>query len=237
MRPDAPFAERFEALLGLVMHPERDTFVQAKRAQYFAATGEAFDDDRTLEARLQGFLEWLVFDAVLPEGATAPKLLARRSASIEEAAGWLIAGRTVHGLFLVKQSRGGDITVDNLLTGARYEVFEAPTTLESGELFEGRLVPSGSGWRLTDAFLFYPRPIKRRLVRALRTGPFSLLGPTEQLWTLARMAGRAEHFRNVALESLYDFERLPPVSDIAPMRFDAASVAERRTRYLSNRAS
>jgi hypothetical protein len=240
MRPDAPFAERFEALLALVMQPARGAFFHAKRLEYFAATGETSDEDRTLEARLQGFLEWLVFDVVLPEGETAPRLLARQSRSEEEAAGWRIAGRTVHGLFLVRGVRGvhgGDVAVENLLTGARYDVGEAPSTLKTGELFEGRLMPRGEGWRFTEAFLFHPTRLRRRLMRALRTGPLSELPPKEQLRALSRMAGRAEHFRNVALDALYDFERLPPVSDTPPMRFDPASVAERRSKSLERRGT
>jgi hypothetical protein len=73
----------------------------------------------------------------------------------------------------------------------------------------------------------------RRLMRALRSGPFAAFPPAEQLWTLARMASRTEHFRNVALDALYDFDRLPPKSEAPPMKFDAASVAERRARSLA----
>ncbi len=228
----APFADRFERLLGLVMTDERMPFVRARRAEFLAATGEPFDEDRTLEARLQGFLEWLVFDVVLPEGDTAPRLLARRAPDVEAQDGWRAFGRTVHGLFLVRSSTPTALRAENVLTGANYTVRNAPATLTRGELFEGRLYPDSSGWRFTDAFLFHPAAIRRRLTRELCTGALGALSPTELLWTLARMASRAEHFRNVRLEKLYNFQRPPPKTEVPAMRFDAASVAARRARPI-----
>jgi hypothetical protein len=41
------------------------------------------------------------------------------------------------------------------------------------------------------------------------------------------MANRAEHYRYVKTEDIYDFARPPPKVDAPPLRFDRASIDKR----------
>jgi hypothetical protein len=126
--------------------------------------------------------------------------------------------------------------VHSLLTRADYAVHvPAPLVgVSPGDLFEGRLVTFEGRLHFSSAFLFHPSHLKRRILRELRRQHREDPQPVQEVvWTLARMANRAEHYRNVAADAIYDFERPPPKVSSPPMRFDAESIAERRARVLA----
>jgi len=229
----AAYAALFEALLDHTVAHSDAAELSAARAAHAAMSGETFVEDRTYEVRTHAFLDWMVFDRPLDRRQLTPaRHFAESRATAPERADARGFCRTIHGLFEVRAT-GETPRLRNHLTGADYRLgrAEAHASLRSGELFEGRLVPWHGALHLSPACLFHPAELRRRILRAVRNSTGEPV--QELLWTLARMAARAEHYRNVPLESLYDFDRPPPKATQGPMRFDAASIAERRARLDS----
>jgi hypothetical protein len=230
-----PYTPLFDRVLDFAVRAEHEPEVARARGDYFSWTGEVFDEDRSFDVRMQGFLDWLVFDRVMePYGAPAVRAYAA-TLPPAEAQPFRVMSRTVHGLFEVRVNLPGKFEVEDLLTAAEYTVLlPAPMAgVNPGDLFEGRLVPYAGRLHFSTAFLFHPAHLKRKLQREIRRQcreePQAL---QELIWTMARMANRAEHYRNVSIDAIYDFGRPPPKVSSPPMRFDADSIAERRAQLL-----
>lgn len=223
----------FDRVIDFAVRPEHEEEIAQARSDYFSWTGEVFDEDRSFDVRMQGFLDWIVFDRPMAASGMPAARTFAATLPHEEAQLFRILSRTVHGLFEVQRNEAGHFDVHDLLTDASYSAFTlAPFVgVEKGDLFEGRLVPYGGRLHFSGAFLFHPRHLKRRVMkelrRQLRDEP---QGVQEIIWTMARMANRSEHYKNVSVDAIYDFGRPPPKVSAPPMRFDAESIAERRAR-------
>jgi len=226
----------FDRVIDFTVTPQNEAEIARARGDYFSWTGEVFDEDRSFDVRMQGFLDWIVFDR--PMAATGLPAIRGYAATLppDEAHAFQVMSRTVHSLFEVRRNAPGRFEVHSLLTRADYAVHvPAPLVgVSPGDLFEGRLVPFEGRLHFSSAFLFHPSHLKRRILRELRRQHREDPQPVQEVvWTLARMANRAEHYRNVATDAIYDFERPPPKVSSPPMRFDAESIAERRARVLA----
>jgi hypothetical protein len=229
------FTPLFDRLLDFAIRPEHEAELVRARQDYFSRTGEVFDEDRSFDVRMQAFLDWYVFDRPLaPTGEPPSRAFLATLADAAERDRFRLLGRTVHGVFEVRKNSKKELAVHNLLTAADYTVpMPGPLAgVQKLDLFEGRLVPFEGRHHFSSAFLFHPPMIKRSLLRELKRQHRHETGvPVQEIiWTLSRMATRAEHYRNVAIDSIYDFGRPPPKVSAAPMRFDAASVEARRQR-------
>ncbi len=232
-----PFAPLFERVVDFAVKPQNADDIALARADHFARCGEVFEDDRSFDVRMQAFLDWLVFDRPLKPFDDPPaRLFVATLTDKDERQRFRLLSRTVHGLFEVVENGAESLAVQNLLTAAEYEVpVEGPLAgLHEGDLFEGRLVPFDGRLHFSNAFLFHPPEARRRVLREVdrQRREEAEAGVQNVLWTLARMASRLEHYRNVPLEVVYDFQNPPPVVRTPPMRFDRASLDERRRRLV-----
>jgi hypothetical protein len=223
----------FDRLLAFAITPEREGELSAARADYFSRAGEVFEEDRSFEPRLQAFLDWFIFDRRREGDADPPSRVfaADRRLSRDEAQAFRLLSRTIHSVFVLESANEAWAGVKDLLTDARHSVSlsEPLVGMAPGDVFEARLVPFEGQLRFSSAFLFHPRTIRRELLREVerqRRGN-EWLGVQELVWTLARMASRAEHYRNVPSAALYDFQRPPPKIPVARLKLDRLSVAER----------
>lgn len=230
----------FDRLLEFAIRPENEAEVTRARGDYFSWTGEVFDEDRSFDVRMQAFLDWFVFDRVLAaSGDSAARAFTARLEDPDEAFRFRLLSRTVHGIFEVRDNGRTQLDVHDLITAADYRV-PGPGPLagvRNGDLFEGRLVPFDGRFHFSSAFLFHPAHLKRRILRQIpRDHRGDRQDVQEIIWTLSRMANRAEHYRNVPVDAIYDFHRPPPKVSAPPMRFDAASLEARRQRLAGGAA-
>jgi hypothetical protein len=223
----------FDELLAFVAQPPYAAELVPGRLEYLRQTGEVFTEDRSFDLRMQGFLDWFVFDRPLASNGDPPVRIYPTAAGLDEARSteFRLLGRTVHGLFEVVSQRSQGLTLLNLLTEARYRV-PLPGRVEGfdhADFFEGRLVPYQGSYHLSPAFIFHPRDIRSLVLYELERQRHerSLQSVQEVIFTLSRMATKAEHYRNVKIEAIYDFARPPPAVEPASLRFDRASVEKR----------
>ena len=132
----------------------------------------------------------------------------------------------MHGIFVANDVGAKGVKLTCVPTAATYEVAERIDGLREGDLFEARLVPwQGRLW-FSPAFLFHPRHVCERLEKALGKARKQHATPALQeiAWTMARMASRAEHYPKVAIDTIYDFAKPPPMVERSPLRLGQGRV-------------
>jgi hypothetical protein len=102
--------------------------------------------------------------------------------------------------------------VADAFTGERLDVTERRQMagLEKGDLLEARLLPFEGRLVFSGAFLYHPREARGLILAELKrlkkaAGKAGRADPGPFLATLSRMAFKLERYRNVRLESIYDF--------------------------------
>jgi len=190
-----------------------DELLKAK-AEFFAGTGEIFEDDRSFELRMASFLDYYVFDRVIPEqGRTPAQIFLAESEGIAESDLAIRRGlvETRHSLWEVRKLGKNVIQLRDLLAGKDIDVFERrqPAGLKKGDLIEARLIPVDGRFLFSTAFCFHPveakKPIAKELKRLKKEQPgFSV---RDFIWATAKMRLKWERYRNIAVTDIYAFDR------------------------------
>ena len=195
--------------------PRKEDLLAAKR-EHFARQGEPHEEDRSYEVRLNAMLDHYLYD-FRPQGGTGTTLERFMEAEAPalgsaDLAAYRDLGANVHALFEVRRIREGEVRVRDVFTGRDHDVTERRQVagLAKGDLLEARLIPFGGALFFSGAFLYHPREARKailaevkRLKKAAGKGEEPDVGAF--LGTLARMALKLERYRNVRLESIYDF--------------------------------
>ncbi|HTN54193.1 MAG TPA: hypothetical protein VML50_17420 [Anaeromyxobacter sp.] len=219
--------ELHDRLLSWATAEPRKEDVLAARREHFERHGEPHEEDRTYEARLNGMLDFYLYD-FRPGGGAATTLerfveAEGGSLGLEERAAFRELGKSLHGLFEVRKIMDGRLRLRDLFAGGDHEVTERRQVvgLEKGDLLEARLLPFQGGLLFSGAFLYHPREAKKpilaevkRLRKAAGKGGTPDIGAFLAL--LSRMALKLERYRNVRLESIYDFS--PDARTMTPPR-------------------
>ena len=192
------------------------------RKEYFGRTGgEVHEDDRSFDARMQGFFNWYLFDrrtqGDLGLQSPAQRFLQEKGGTIFDKELLVGATRSRLSLYsylghrtLLRRVPDGMVRVRDGFTGDDYDVLEKKqmTGLEEGALFEARLIPVGGKYQFSSSFLFHPREVRRAVLREIkrRRKALELSDPSGFCWEVSKMALQAERFRNVSIEAIYNFE-------------------------------
>jgi hypothetical protein len=208
--------ELYETLLSWASANPQDPVLLAARQRHFDAYGEPHEEDPSYERRMNGMLEAYLFDDRPAPGA--PTALERFLAGegtarpLEEQAAFRALAANRHGLFEVRALAPGLIRLRDVFTDEELEVTERRQMagLAKGDLFEARLVPFGGRLWFTTAFLYHPAEARRQILEEVRrvrraAGKHGRPDVAGLLATLSRMAFKQERYRNVRLESIYDF--------------------------------
>ncbi|BDG07736.1 hypothetical protein [Anaeromyxobacter paludicola] len=207
-----------EKLLGWATAEPRKEWLLASRAEYFGRYGEPHEEDKSFESRMNGMLDAYLYD-FHPDGGeerTIERFLASQGAVLgpEELAAYRDLARNVHALFEVRRIKPGEIRLREVFSAGDYDVAERRQLvgLAKGDLIEARLLPFEGKLVFSGAFIYHPQAARKRVLAevkrlkkiAAREG--QPVDPTAFLARLSRMAFKLERYRNVKLESIYDFE-------------------------------
>jgi hypothetical protein len=208
--------ELHERLLSWASADPQDPLLLAARQDHFARYGEPHEEDQSYERRMNGMLEAYLFDwRPSPDAPTTlERFLAARGDDLpaEELAAFRALGANRHGLFEVRRMEPGLVWLRDAFTGEEIEVTERRQVagLARGDLLEARLMPfEGQLW-FSGAFLYQPREARARVLAEVKrlkkaAGKHGRPDLDGLLATLSRMAFKLERYRNVRLESIYDF--------------------------------
>jgi hypothetical protein len=197
----------------------KERLLEARRL-HFDAYGEPHEEDRTYEARQNGMLDFYLYDfrPAGGGGSTLEEFLASEENGLEpgERAAFQNLARNVHTLFEVRRIAEGQVRLRDAFTGMDFDVVERRQLvgLDKGDVLEARLLPHDGALVFSGAFLYHPREarkpilaeVKRRKKAAGKGGHPDVQGLLAQL---SRMAFKLERYRNVRLESIYDFSPEP----------------------------
>jgi hypothetical protein len=195
--------------------PRKDDLLAAKR-EHFERHGEPHEEDRSFEARVNGMLDHYLYDFRPAGGAgtTLERFLEAEgpALSAEEMAAYRDLARGRHALFEVRKIADGRVRLRDVFTGTDHDVTERRNVagLDKGDLLEARLLPFAGELFFSGAFLYHPREVRKEILaevkrRKKEAGKGGTPDVPAFLCQLARMALKLERYRNVRLESIYDF--------------------------------
>jgi len=209
-------ADLHDNLLAWAGAEERQPWLLAARDAWFARVGEPHEEDKSYELRMNGLLDHYLYD-FRPDGAdrTIDLFLRDGAADLttDERAQVRDLGRSRRALFDVRRIRPGVVEVEEVLGGARHEVLErrVVVALGKGDILEARLLPHEGKLHFSGSFVYHPREVRRAILKEAKrlaeaTPPGQAPDGDEFLAQLSRMALRLERYRNVRVESIYDFD-------------------------------
>jgi hypothetical protein len=209
--------ELHEKLLAWATAEPRQAELLLARRSWFDRNGEPHEEERTFESRMNGMLDFYLYDHRPGGGPDTILELYLKEVGAQYPSEVLTLyralGKSVHSLFEVRKiSLGESVRLRDAFTGEDHEVTERRQLagLDKGDLLEARLLPYAGQLFFSGAFLFHPREVKKRILaevkkrkkEAVRGPPFDGRALLAQL---SRMAQKLERYRNVKVESLYDF--------------------------------
>jgi hypothetical protein len=195
--------------------PRQEELLRARRA-YFDRFGEPHEEERTYETRMNGMLDHYLYD-YRPGGGndTTLELFLKdqgRGYTSDELTLFRGLQKTLHSLFEVRKIRPGEwLRLREVFGRQELEVAERRQMagLEKGDLLEARLLPYQGQLHFSGAFVYHPREVRKTiLAEAKKRKKAAGGGPVDVpafLAQLSRMAQKLERYRNVKVESLYDF--------------------------------
>lgn len=219
--------ELHEKLLGWATAPERQEELLRARRSYFDRWGEPHEEERSFETRMNGMLDYYLYDH-RPEGSphtTLDLFLRDQGAAYtsDQLTLFRDLGRALHSLFEIRKLRAGEwVRLRDLVSGDDHDVTERRQLagLEKGDLLEARLLPYRGGLYFTGAFLYHPREVRKAILAELKKRKKAAGGDPPDvkafLAQLSRMAQKLERYRNVKVESLYDFTAPAPTPPPIP---------------------
>ena len=208
--------ELHESLLSWASAPPREEDLLRAKREHFEAYGEPHEEDRSFELRVNGMLDAYLYD-YRPTGGfgtTHERFVEAEGPSLtpEEIAAYRALGQAAHGLFEVRKIREGRVKVRDVFTGTDHEVTERRQVagLSEDDLIEARLLPHQGALFFSGAFLWHPREARKAILAEVKKMKKAVprgigVDPRPFLARLSRMALKLERYRNVRLESIYDF--------------------------------
>jgi hypothetical protein len=209
-------AQHHERLLSWATAEPRKEDLLAARKEHFARCGEPHEEDRSYEIRVNRMLDEYLYDFRPPGGlgTTLERFVEAEAAALlpDELEAYRDLAGNVHALFEVKRIGNAQVRLRDVFTGADHDVTERRQVagLDKGDLLEARLLPFGGALFFSGGFLYHPREARKAIldqVKRLRKAA-GKGGPVDVkafLATLSQMALKLERYRNVRLESIYDF--------------------------------
>ena len=182
--------------------------LQRAKIEFTRRTGDMFETDPSFERRIAAFLEWYVLDRKIsfrPELTPAELYVLQKGAALAEQDRNRYAGltQTVLSLFEFKRAKAEHLTVRDLLTGEKIEVFERRKLagLESGDLLEARLVPFDGLLLFADAYYCHPRDARKEILAATKrhrkSGTDGAAARIDMVHRVAYFANRSERYKHL----------------------------------------
>jgi len=194
----------------------KDALLEARRS-HFLLHGEPSEEDKSFEPRMNAMLDAYLYDhRAAGSGERTIEAFIREQGpelTTDVLALYRALGKNLHGLFELKRLAPGQLRLRDCFTDALHEVTERRQMagLSKGDLLEARLLSYEGRLYFSGAFLYHPREVRRAIlaeVKRLRKAAGKGGHPDVEafLAQLSRMALKLERYRNVRVESLYDFK-------------------------------
>ncbi len=210
--------ELHEKLLAWATSEARKEELLAARRIYFDLHGEPHEEDKSFEARMNGMLDYYLYDFRPPSSPeTTLETFMRDEGpqlTTDDLAHYRVLAKNVHGLFELKKIKEGQLRLRDVFRDVDHDVTERRHMLglEKSDLLEARLLPYDGALYFSGAFLYHPQEVRKTILSEVKrlkkqAGKGQVPDVESFLATLSRMAFKLERYRNVKVESLYDFRQ------------------------------
>ncbi len=208
------YPEMHERLLAWASAEERKEALLAARKAWFERFGEPHEEDRSYESRMNALLDFYLYDFRADGVDTTLEAFLRAGSDLttDALARFRELSGNIHSLFEVRRLNPGEVRLRDALTGQDHDVVErrAMVGVSKGDLLEARLVPVAGRLHFSGAFLYHPPEARKAILaeaKRLRkeAGRRGRPDALAFLARLSRMAFKLERYRNVRVESIYDF--------------------------------
>lgn len=208
--------ELHDRLLAWASAEARKESLLAARRSHFERVGEPHEEDRSYEVRQNAMIDFYLYDWRPAGGGPTPleAFVAEQGAALApaELSAFRDLLRNVHTLFEVRRVKEGAVRLRDVFARKDHDVTERRHVagLARGDLIEARLLPFDGKLFFSGAFLYHPPQVRKPVldeVKRLKKQAGRGHSPDVKafLATLSRMAFKFERYRNVRLESIYDF--------------------------------
>jgi len=159
------FQQYFDRIVEYVTGEDSPEIEKAKE-DYFKLTGEVYEDDKSFEIRLAGFLDWYIFDRPL-EGikkTPAQAFYDSLDSSTPKEERDIYEGMlsTIHSIFQIRKFVETGVYVKDLFYKKEYFIEERRSIgFSEKDILEGRLIPFRGRYYFTEALYAYPREVGR----------------------------------------------------------------------------
>jgi hypothetical protein len=207
-----------EKLLAWATSDARKEELLAARRDYFDRQGEPHEEDKSFETRMNGMLDHYLYDFYPPGSTdTTIEIFMREMGpqlTTDDLAFYRVLAKNVHGLFQVRKIKPPEIRLRDVFTDVVHDVTERRQMvgLEKGDILEARLLPFEGTLFFSGAFLYHPQEVRKTILAEVKRQK-KAAGKGDQpdvegfIARLSRMAFKLERYRNVKVESLYDFRQ------------------------------
>lgn len=216
-------SQLWSALDGLIAQATRDADdLRNARDEYSERTGRVHNDHELYAERSDAFVEWYVLDRAAPGSAGRPPVVLALAAAADDsdpdrqpASGLRELRAAHHGLFRLLGLRSGGLLLEDLLSGARFDVDERRRLvgMEPGDLFDTRLYPDPEApYRvvLGRTALFHPREAAAAIESHIAAAQARREPRFDTLARLLRLRLRALSYRHVSPARIYAWEDALP---------------------------
>jgi hypothetical protein len=208
--------ELHERLLSWASAPPRDQDLLRAKREHFEEYGEPHEEDRSYEVRVNGMLDAYLYEFRLPGATltTVEQFVDAHAATLppEDLAAYRALTQSFHGLYEVRKIKDGSVRLRDVFSGKDVDVTERRQVagLAKEDLLEARLLPFEGSLFFSGAFLYHPREARKAILAEVKrmkkeAGKGGAIDVPPFLARLSRMALKMERYRNVRLESIYDF--------------------------------
>lgn len=196
-------------LSDLASRPEFEGEVRKANEEYFAMTGQIFEEDRDFETRMSLFLEWYLYDRLLSTLGVSPleHFIYKENSGFNEKELEVLKGLLAqeHSVYEFIKAKDKLVTVMDLADEKKFKVFERRGTAGflRGDVFEARLLPFQNNLYFSGPMLFHPAKSKKHIRAMFGKNP---CGKKELVHRLSAMNLKLERYRHVPLEKIYSLE-------------------------------
>ena len=166
--------DKLNQLVEIATNGKHSKDVLDARQEYQTIAGNIYEDDKSYESKMALFLEWYIFDRIIPNNdqTLLEKIICQNKET--EASNLLKIyeqfNTNIHALFIVKKIREYSVRVLNLFDNEQYEVNEPSGKLLFSKscIFEGRIIPYDNTYYFSGSFCFHPEKAKKFINRQIK---------------------------------------------------------------------
>jgi hypothetical protein len=184
--------------------------IEKARVDFFTATGEIAEEDRSFEMRLTGFLDWFILDRLVTgEGKTPARLFYERNESSFQPAEkdvFKACLGSIHSIFEVMSVDTGLVTLKNYYDNKTYDVMENDILLfKKGDILESRLLKLARGYHFSGAFCYHPPEVKKYILGKINAAKEKGYKDLNTVFhKLMMMSLKAERYKKISSLEIYN---------------------------------